>query len=137
MTPEIVVSQPPNYEKLLVEFPFIADQPYMLYSWGDKLYNPSGKEIPPEKIVHEMVHGAQQKEVGVEWWWDTYIADKAFRMQEEIPAYQADYKSFCRHHKDRNHRNDYLQFIAVQLSGPLYGSLCTREEAVRLIKNEQ
>lgn len=82
-----------------------------------------------------MVHGEQQLEVGVEWWWERYMENKDFRLQEEIPAHHADYKSFCRHYKDKNQQADYLNYLAEQLSGALYGNIIGKTRAGYLIKH--
>lgn len=132
---KILVEQPPIIDRIIAVFPFVKDEKNMLYAYGDVIYSPGGADVPPYKIVHEMVHGEQQREVGVEWWWDTYLVDKVFRLNEEIPAHHADYKSFCRHYKDKNEQLRYLNYLAGQLSGPIYGNLITHSEAMRRIKH--
>lgn len=130
-----IQSYPPNYDKILAAFPTVKDQPYALFAYGDAIYNPSGKYIPPEKIAHEQVHMLQQLEVGIDWWWNTYCYDKDFRLQEELPAHRIDYKVFCEHNLDRNERTRYLDWLAGMLASPLYGNLLTQKEAKEKIKN--
>lgn len=130
-----IQAYPPNYEKILAAFPAVKDQPHVIFTYGNAIYNPSGKYIPPEKIAHEQVHMVQQLEVGQDWWWETYCNDKAFRLQEEIPANRIDYKVFCENNRDRNQRADYLHWLAGTLAGPLYGNMLTLEEAKKTIKN--
>lgn len=125
---------PPNYEKILAAFPVIKDEPYVVFAYGDIIYNPSGKVLPLEKIAHEQVHMLQQLEVGIDWWWDTYCNDNVFRLQEELPAHRIDYKVFCEHNSDRNEQARYLQWLAGYLSGPMYGNLLTFKEAKKQIK---
>lgn len=128
----IVKDNPPNYDKINAKFgPLPAT---VLFAYLPYIYNPSGNFIPPEKIAHEQVHHEQQKDVGVEWWWEMYIGSKDFRLQEEIPAHQVDYKTYCQYVKDRNLQNDYLEFLAGQLSGPMYGGIIKRSEAKKIIK---
>lgn len=132
---KIVNANPPNYEKIVAAFPMVTTiyRPYFCY--GDTIYNPGGAPLAPEKVVHESVHMMQQLEVGIEWWWDMYIADKAFRLQEEVDAYRMEYKEYCRLHKNREQRFVTLQNLAGQLAHELYGSLCTKAEAMAFIKN--
>lgn len=114
---------PPNYAALCAAFPAIVNNPDVIFAYGDFIYNPSGRFMPPEKIAHEEVHGEQQREVGVEWWWDMYIKDKDFRLQEEIPAHHADYKEYCRQVKGREMHFQYLTHLATSLSSELYGNV--------------
>lgn len=131
---KILHELPPNYAQLCAAFPAIVNEPNAIFAYGFYIYNPGGRPLPPYKMVHEMVHGQQQLEVGVEWWWDRYMEDKDFRLQEEIPAHHADYKSFCRHYKDRNQQNDYLNHLAELLSSELYGNLIVANEAKYVIR---
>lgn len=54
-------------------------------------------------------------------------------MDQEIPAYQAEYKRFCEMNKDRNERNSFLNFQATMLASPMYGNLMTKETAIARI----
>lgn len=133
---QIINEKPPNYDKIVAAFPAVADMPYVLFAYGSKIYNPSGKDIPSYKMAHEQVHGAQQLEVNdPEWWWDMYIQMKGFRLQEETPAYRIDYAAFCEEYHDRNERAKYLEVLASELSSELYGNIITKAEAKKLIKN--
>lgn len=126
---EIEQSLPPNYARICSAFPAVAHERDAIFAYGTTIYNPGGRELPSYKIAHEEVHGAQQLEVGVEWWWERYLEDKDFRLQEEIPAHQADYKAFCKMYKDRNQRNDYLNHLAILLASDLYGNLISQIDA--------
>ncbi len=125
---------PPNYEAIIAVFPYAATQKHVLFSYGDKIYNPSGKEIPPYTIAHEEVHSREQLHGTAECWWNTYFHDPKFRLQEELAAYRVEYRVFCKLHKDRNERAGFLNFIAVNLSGPGYGNLCSKDEAMKQIR---
>lgn len=74
---------PLNYALLQATFPLRETN---LYPWGDTLYNPSGVEIPDDIMVHEEVHVTQQGD-NPELWWNRYIIDKDFRLEQELEAY--------------------------------------------------
>lgn len=130
---KIINEKPPFYDKVIAAFPEVSKMPYVVFSYGDELYNPAGTEIPEYMLVHEEVHQKQQAETDRDWWWDMYLSMKTFRLQEEVPAYAAEYSKFCEMYKDRNERSSFLQFQSLNLSGPLYGNLISRDDAKRYI----
>ena len=82
---QIIKEYPPNYEqiKLAVNPPKEA-----FFPWGEKLYNPSGVEIPEDIIYHEQVHWRQQREFpSPAMWWQKWCLDKEFRKQQETEAF--------------------------------------------------
>lgn len=91
--------------------------------------------IPPEKIVHELVHIKQQEKVGRDLWWDLYISNPSFRLEQEVEAYKKEYEFICDNIKDRNIRFEFLYGLAQALSSSQYGKLCTGDEAMRLIQS--
>lgn len=129
MKQEVIFDYPPMIEEIAKIFPE-AMGPGILFSWGTKLYNPSGVPIPPQLIAHEAVHGERQlngvvaeDQDPVEVWWQVYMTDLNFRFEEELVAHQAEYKVYCGLTKDRERRARYLHQLAVRLSGPLYGRM--------------
>lgn len=130
----ILNERPPNYEAIVKVIPIVADTEHVIFTYFPNVYTPSGLPLPPEKVAHEQVHLNQQQEVGADWWWEMFLTDTLFRFNEELPAHQADYKQFCKDHKDRNQRFDYLQHLARDLSGPGYGSVAKYEDCLKLIK---
>lgn len=126
---------PPNYPQLCAAFPSIVNEPDAIFAYGFDIFNPGGRELPAYKIAHEEVHGRQQLEVGVEWWWQTYIEDKDFRLNEEIPAHHVDYKMFCKEYTDRNQQAQYLDHLANLLSSELYGNIITKNGAMKAIRH--
>lgn len=122
---------PPNYERLCAAFD-IRDRD-IIFSYGNVIYNPKGGTITPELMVHEEVHGGRQQAMGVDNWWDKYIADPEFRLNEELPAHRAEFRLYCANHRDRNARARYLMQIAQRLAGPIYGGCVTYTQAKLLI----
>lgn len=92
-------------------------------------------EIPPQKVVHELVHSKRQEEIGKDLWWDLYLSKPSFRLEEEVLAYKKEYKFICDNIKDRNLRFEFLYEMAQTLSSKQYGSICTGDEAIALIQS--
>lgn len=127
-------SQPPYYDKICAAFPVAAGLG-VIFSWGDKVYipKPKGENWSDALRAHEAVHGERQVKIGVEPWWDLYIANAEFRLQEEIPAHIAEYVEFYRNEKSRNYRRTMLHSIASRLASPLYGRLIRYDQARTLM----
>ena len=128
-TQAIVVGTPPNYAQILARFPQ-ADRPGVIFSYGDKIFNPSNANIPREIMEHEAIHGERQTERGIDAWWEQYMADALFCLDEEIHAHHAEYRACVKRH---GHRNQDMRRIATRLSGALYGYLLTYEQAKHAI----
>lgn len=122
---------PPIYEKLKDKFGVHFDDGIIIAD-GDTIY--CKEKVPPEKIVHELVHLKQQSKVGKNLWWELYLSKDSFRLTQEVEAYRSEYKFICDNIKDRNARFDYLYEMARILSSKQYGSLCTSSEALVLIQ---
>lgn len=140
---KILKAYPPNFTEIKAAFPAVVGRQGVLYSWGDKVYNPSGITVPEWLMRHEAVHFKQQQELAgphealegaVRKWWDLYIRSMAFRLLMEIPAHQVEYRAYTALNKDKKKR--YLNDIASRLSGPLYGYMLTHDEAVKEILND-
>lgn len=137
----IIRAFPPLYTEIAAHFP-IKGRTGILFAWGDRIYNPSGVKLQPWIIEHEKVHGLRQlsdtslptPEDSVRKWWTQYIQSPQFRIQEEVPAHQAEWEAFssqgAMRHEDQAH---YLEAMIDRLSGPLYGSLVSKQEAENYI----
>jgi len=108
----------------------------VIYSWGDILYNPMRITIPLSLINHEMVHGEQQKEWGIEQWWEDYIASVKFRLDQEVMAHAVEYLTLITPNPGRQRRRRALILTAKRLAGPLYGKITSVDKAKRLILEE-
>lgn len=102
----------------------------VIFTYGDIIYNPNNIEIPDHLLTHEKTHQYQQKAIGKDLWWDKYLTDSKFRIEQELEAYSRQYKHICRLTKDRNERNRILHKIAELLSGPMYGNAISKNEAL-------
>lgn len=129
----IVRGIPPNYLAILERFP-TARLTGTIFSYGAIIYNPSNAQIPPPLIEHEAVHGERQIAMGVDAWWERYLKDPLFVLNEEIYAHHAEYKAVMRR---RGPRPSDIRTIAGRLSGPLYGNLLTMAQAKHAIMTGQ
>ena len=128
----IVRDYPPNIDKIRKVFP-IKDN--TVFTYGDTIYAPHITfTLSNDLIVHEETHTRQQGD-DPEGWWDRYMEDHEFRFQQELEAYRAQYRAYCKVVKDRNRCFNFLVVIAKDLSSPLYGGVCDFFTATRLIKN--
>ncbi len=129
---EIIFEFPPVYPRLVDKF-HIGGNRGVIFSWGDKIFNPYRVEIPDHLIYHEAVHGTRQTSLGIEKWWEKYIKDEDFRLIEEALAHAAEYKALVGPNSSRPVRRRTLVQVAKRLSGPLYGHMTTPKEAKKLI----
>ena len=85
----VIKSYPPNYRDILLALPDVAKNEKAVFCYGDDLYNPSGGEIEADLLLHEQIHSAQQKAIGVENWWRKFLTDPYFRFDQELSAFSA------------------------------------------------
>lgn len=116
----IVREYPPLYDEIAAAFDLEGKLSYVrpIFSWGSEIYNPHGVAIPPCLVAHEAVHGIRQRE-NVSAWWRRYIDDSEFRLQEEVLAHVAEYRSRAVG-KPRNERRWLMVETAKRLAAPLY-----------------
>lgn len=129
---EIKHEKPEIYKKLHDRFGvnwddgiIIADAPHIYCKY----------DISPEKIVHEMVHIKQQTKMGKELWWQLYLSQDTFRLEQEVEAYRSEYSFLKRHVKDRELLHKLLLQISKHLSSEQYGDILTEIDARKLIRN--
>lgn len=138
---------PPNWAKIKEAFPN-AKIEQAVFCYGDVVHNPFNAVITRDLEVHEAVHSAQQGK-DPESWWDKYISDSKFRLEQEIEAYglQMFHLKTTKVKKlDDNGRERemyipsrvitwYLEMIAKTLSGPLYGEIIDYHKAHTRIRH--
>lgn len=129
---QIKKEYPPNINDITAKFPLTLD---VVFTYGDTIYSPAGTELPKHLIVHESIHSKQQLAMGVEAWWKKYIEDESFRLEQELEAYAAQYKQFCKDKKVVTRQYYFLDLIAKDLSSALYGNLVDYNTAKNLIKS--
>lgn len=130
---KIVHDNPPgNLRETIAQF---GMQPHggVIYTYGDTIYNPGGHDLPDHLIAHEETHTEQQG-ADPDAWWDRYLQDPYFRIEQETAAYARQFAHICRRVRDRNQRHKILLDLAQILAGPVYGSVISPGAALRAIK---
>lgn len=122
---------PPNIELIKKVFPIKSNT---IFTYGDTIFiqNIKFETIPQDLLAHEKIHIYQQGD-NPDAWWDQYLKDINFRLNQEAEAYREQYKFYCRAIKDRTRRFKFLGTLANDFSGPLYGKMLTYFEAVDVI----
>lgn len=110
-------------------------------TYGDTCY--SKNEIRADLMAHEEVHEEQQKLMGPEVWWKTYLEDKTFRLNQEVEAYQVQLKFLLdgsrilnragRRLWIKNGYPKYLSALAKDLSSSVYGNMVNYTKALELL----
>ncbi|MGB0817840.1 MAG: hypothetical protein ACPGQQ_02950 [Candidatus Puniceispirillaceae bacterium] len=133
---KIIKAYPPNIDQIAEKFPMAKTNPTVIFSFGECLFVPSGKDLPQEILAHEMVHCIRQLEHpgGVSGWWKQYLSDDEFCYNEELLAHRAEYQSIIERHPSRPLRRKALQHVAKKLSSALYGKMVTLEKAKKALK---
>ena len=128
---EVVDGRPPNYAEIVAVFPGAAN-PGVIFAYGDRIYAPGGRAVPPALQAHEQVH-CERQGGHPEHWWGLYLTDPGFRLEEELLAHRAEDRAYCARHANRAKQAQALEGIARKLAAPLYGGLISAEDARRAI----
>lgn len=131
---KILTENPPYNIRALCEELFDLTYVKPVWTYGQTLYNPHRQTIDRALARHEETHSKRQGEHPAKWW-DSYFQEDMFRFTEELAAYREQYKIAKEDIKDRNQLNEYLYSIACDLSSEMYGNICTKSQAQRLIKD--
>lgn len=123
--------KPPNYQKILEAFPNCENRAY--FCFGDTIYNPYNLLVTPDLCEHEEVHSISQGNFP-EKWWDRYINEPQFRLNEEVMAYSKQY-NFLKKKLRAKELKVMLQRMATALSGDLYRLYIPTHRAESLIRN--
>lgn len=117
---------PPNWDEIIKHFPADFDKG-VIVTYGEDIYYKY--ELNAWKLAHEKTHIKQQTEMGVEKWWARYFEDVEFRLSQEIEAYRNEINWIKQNIKDRNKKFLMIRSIWQDLSSPLYGGICSMEQA--------
>lgn len=123
----IVQDRPPIWDEAHKHFDI--DDSRTFYTYGEKIYNPSGVHIADHIIEHESVHMWQQRDYGPATWWKRYFTEQEFRREQELEAYGHQYWFYCKNQKDRNMQAKFLHGMVGVIVSPMYKLELTREEA--------
>jgi hypothetical protein len=133
---KVVFEKPPNFDAIAAVFPVGGKA--VFFCFGSIIYNPNGAVLTDALIAHEDIHRQQQGDDPLGWW-EKYLADKKFRLEQEVPAHRAEYEAFCKEQyskgiHDRVARRLYLKDCARRLSSPLYGNMVSATRAKWMMK---
>ena len=103
-----------------------------VFTFGEVIYNPSGNIISKPLMKHEEHHSRQQG-IDPQAWWERYLKDSDFRLAQEVPAYQLQYREAKKYIKDKNSLFQYVLNLANDLSSQMYGNCITKSEAIKVI----
>ena len=118
--------KPPNWEEIIKHFPVDFDRG-VIVTYGSHIY--CKYDLRDDKLVHEKTHIKQQKDYGVEKWWERYYIDKEFRLSQEMEAYKNEIEWVKKNITDRNKRHLMTRQIFTDISSPMYGFMITRQDA--------
>lgn len=116
---------PPNYAMIKKYFPTVDFENGTVFTYAPHIYIKN--HIYEDLLVHEQTHLKQQTslfETPISWW-NKYIKDPIFRLQQEVEAYHNQYKN----------SPQLLHALSTDLSSPLYALHISYKEAKQLIKN--
>lgn len=130
---EIKHERPPNFDAVAAVFP-MARMDGVIFAYAPCIYVPSGRGLPPDLLAHETVHVERQMVQGVVEWWEQYLRDVKFRLEEELLAHRAEYLYLKENSPSRPVRRRALRFVAEKLASGLYGRMVTVTQAMQLIK---
>jgi len=124
--------KPEIYNRLDKEFG-ISKNDGIIITYGQTVY--CKYDLPEHLKTHEKTHIIQQRHMGVEEWWNIYIANKSFRLNQELEAYRNQVKYLKEHTEEmtRNERKGWFKKIATDLSGHIYGNMISYDEAYKAI----
>lgn len=132
----VVHERPPNFDAIAAAFPFVKDRKGVLFTYWPAVYNPDRVHISPWLAEHEATHVEQQRAIGAPAWWERYLVDKAFRLEEEAAAMVAEYLAFCASTPapNRARRAEFIDVLASKLSSLVYGYMIRKKDAKRMFK---
>lgn len=123
--------KPEIYQKCHDKFGVEWDKGIII-TYGDTVYTKNPALVSPDLVVHESTHIRQQQEMGPEAWWDLYLKDKKFRLSQELEAYRNQIAYIRKNYTRKTRR--YLELKLASDMATLYGNMCTKEEALEMLK---
>lgn len=123
--PQVINSYPPNID--LIRKHLNVPEEGIVFTYNGKIYSPHAKELPQHLLLHEMVHVKQQGNDS-DSWWNRYLTDIEFRLEQELEAYTEQYL-FLKMVNKTSTSHEWLFILSEQLSHPVYGFNLTRPQA--------
>lgn len=131
---KIVKDYPPNFKEIDAAFG-IRKTPGVVFTYGDTIYSPHHTMLPNDLVAHEEVHERQQADMGgPELWWERYLVDPQFRLDQEVEAYRTQL-GYAKVHYNRARKRDLMRHVVKTLTSSIYGNIITKAEAERLLND--
>ena len=128
------IRKPPCYVMLATYYPQALNGPV---TYGTSIYAPKNVFLDAPRVLHEYYHMAQQKVFGSpQKWCERYARDPGFRLQQELPAYQIQYRDISEHTKDRNRLHNIAHGFAKEVVALSDGKIGLYD-AIRNIKSDK
>lgn len=128
----ISTQKPRIYEMIKSRFPEVEWDDGIAITYGNTVY--AKYPLAPDVASHEEIHAYQQEGIDPDEWWKKYLTNTQFRLSQEAEAYKFQAKFIRQVIKDRNTAFKLIHRLAIDLSSPMYGNMCTYSEAMSLIK---
>lgn len=108
----------------------------VVFTYGDVISTSRGV-MTEDLLYHEGHHVTQQKEYGgADEWWKEYLENPQFRFEQELECYRKQYQWVVKNIENRQVVFSALTHYARSLSGEMYGSIVSFNEAMKLIKEK-
>lgn len=131
----LIKAYPPNYQDIIKALPAVKRRPNGVFTYAPNVYYPGGSSLSYDLEQHEATHIQQQNntEGGPAAWWERYLEDPEFRLEQELEAYRVQFKAAEIY--NRGQRRVLLNKIAGDLSSAMYGKILTKAQALEAIAN--
>ncbi len=129
----VVVGDPDNIKEIEMRFPAVKDNPRVVFTYYPHIYTRIPVTLPMDLAIHESVHLKQQKEMTPLIWWDRYLKDDDFLIEQEIEAYGTQY-AFALLQTTRGNADRFKDFLASDLASDVYGNVIGYNEAESKIR---
>lgn len=125
---KIVMNYPPNIEEIKK---VATIRKGTIFTYGDTIYSPSTASLPDHLIKHEETH--MQQQTNPDEWWQRYLTDVEFRIEQEVEAYHNQYEFYKNEVRDTIKQQQLLMSLAADLSSDMYGGIISFEDAMKRI----
>lgn len=106
----------------------------LIITYGETVY--CNYVLDAFKIAHEATHVKQQLSYteGVVGWWDRYLIDIPFRLNQELEAYQNEVFAIKATFMKKQKKAQLINQVCKDLSSYIYGNIISYDEARRILK---
>lgn len=121
---------PPNWAEIHAALPDVSLD-HQIFAWVPYIYwkHQDTRPLQQDLIAHELKHHDQQDEMGPVRWWQRYLNDPQFRLDQEIEAIRAQLACARGMTRDRTKIFNLARTQAQNLASPVYGGVITFQEA--------